>query len=445
MTDHPNLLYVLTDQWRAQATGYAGDPNVRTPHLDALAAKSWNFATAVANCPVCCPARATLLTGLLPDRHGVVLNDVHLDQRFTSLADCFNAAGYRTGWIGKWHVDGRGRKSYIPPQRRQGFSFFQACECCHDYNDSVYFDNDDPTPRRWEGYDAFAQTEAAIRFMEECGGQPFALVLSWGPPHFPYQTAPESYRRMYDPAGLTLRPNVPPESEAEARKDLAGYYAHCTALDDAMGRLLEYLERSARAEDTMVVFTSDHGDMLGSQGQIWKQRPWDESILVPLLIRPPRAWDQPVRPIAEPVGLVDYLPTFCGLCGMEVPKDLPGRDLAPLLRSGAALGDEGQLIACYTPFADWERRRGGREYRGIRTMQYTYARTLDGPWLLHDNADDPYQLRNLVDEQPALRDELDGRLGALLERVGDAFLPGEACIEQWGHPVNEHGTVPYGP
>ena len=107
----PNVLFILTDEWRAQAFGFAGDPNVATPTLDRLAAHSWRFDHAVSNVPVCCPMRATLMTGLLPDRHGVFTNDVHLDQRFVSMADGFNMAGYRTGWIGKWHIDGHGRQA----------------------------------------------------------------------------------------------------------------------------------------------------------------------------------------------------------------------------------------------------------------------------------------------------------------------------------------------
>ena len=147
----PNVVIILCDEWRAQALGYAGDPNVKTPHLDQLAAESWRFDCAVSNIPVCCPMRATLMTGMLPDRHGVFTNDVHLDQRFVSMADGFNAAGYTTGWIGKWHLDGFGRKTYIPPERRQRFHYFEACECCHHYNKSTYYKNDDPTMRFMRG------------------------------------------------------------------------------------------------------------------------------------------------------------------------------------------------------------------------------------------------------------------------------------------------------
>ena len=111
----PNLLFILTDQWRAQATGYAGNPDVRTPHIDQLAEQSVNYSNAVSNCSVCCPYRASLLTGQYPLTHGVFLNDLQLNTNATSFAQVYNQAGYKTGYIGKWHLDGNGRRAYIPP------------------------------------------------------------------------------------------------------------------------------------------------------------------------------------------------------------------------------------------------------------------------------------------------------------------------------------------
>ncbi|MHB8903241.1 MAG: sulfatase-like hydrolase/transferase, partial [Thermoguttaceae bacterium] len=111
----PNVVFLLADQWRAQATGYAGDPNLETPRLDGLAGQGVNFVNAVSACPVCCPYRGSLMTGQYPLSHGVFLNDVPLSGEAVSLAEAFNGAGYHTGYIGKWHLDGHGRSSYIPP------------------------------------------------------------------------------------------------------------------------------------------------------------------------------------------------------------------------------------------------------------------------------------------------------------------------------------------
>ena len=299
-------MFVFADQWRAQATGFAGDPNVRTPHLDALARRSVRFTAAVAGCPVCSPYRASLMTGQYPLTHGVFLNDVHLSHRATSLADAFAAAGYDTAYIGKWHLNGRGRLHFVPRRDRQGFDFWRACECTHEYNASVYY-TDSRRPRTWRGYDAEAQTRAAQGYIRGRArrNRPFLLVLSWGPPHNPYRTAPARFRAMYNPARIQLRPNVPPGARARARADLAGYYAHCTALDQYVGDLLATLHQAGLADSTIFVFTSDHGDMLGSHGQHRKQRPWDESILVPFLLHWPAGLGREPRDVRR--GVLDDL------------------------------------------------------------------------------------------------------------------------------------------
>ncbi|MFN2133296.1 MAG: sulfatase, partial [Anaerolineae bacterium] len=303
----PNVIFVFGDQWRAQATGYAGNPTVRTPNLDRLAGESVNFTHAIAGCPVCSPYRASLLTGQYPLTHGVFVNDVYLQPNRHSLADAFAENGYATAYIGKWHVDGHGRSNYIPPERRQGFDYWKVLECTHSYNESAYYAGDSDEKRYWEGYDAIAQTRDAQRYIRDHVDrgpeEPFLLVLSWGPPHAPYGTAPEAYRALYEAEDIVLRPNVPEAEVARAmeeraqrlarrigkdvpasrfqstlREDLAGYYAHCTALDDCVGSLLETVRACGIEEETILVFTSDHGDMLGSHGQFKKQQPWEESI-----------------------------------------------------------------------------------------------------------------------------------------------------------------------
>src|SRR5690349_16380150 len=123
----PNVVFVLADQWRAQATGYAGDPNVKTPNLDRLEAVSVNFTHAVSGTPVCSPCRASLITGQRPTTHGVFLNDAHLADDAVTLAKVMASAGYDTAMIGKWHLNGRGRLSFIPPENRQGFAYWKAC------------------------------------------------------------------------------------------------------------------------------------------------------------------------------------------------------------------------------------------------------------------------------------------------------------------------------
>jgi arylsulfatase A-like enzyme len=443
----PNVIFIFADQWRYQALGYTGNPDVQTPNLDRLAAHSLNFNLAVSGCPVCCPARASLLTGQYPDRHGVFVNDVCLSNDAVSLAQAFAAGGYDTAYIGKWHVDGHGRSRYIPRERRQGFDFWMALECTHAYNDSMYYAHDDPTPRYWQGYDAIAQTRTAQQYITEHarGENPFLLLLSWGPPHNPYETAPARYRELYDPERLTLRPNVPPEKEAVAREEIAGYYAHCTALDACVGALLQTVREAGIEENTLLVFWSDHGDMLHSQNEWRKQRPWDESIRVPLLMHYPHLFDNVGHMEDAPINTPDLMPTLLGLCELPIPETVQGQDYASYLRGETKPPADGALLACYHPCGEYERRRGGREYRGVRTRTHTYVRTLEGPWLLYDNAADPYQLDNLVNRPEAadVQATLDEKLNELLDRYDDEFLSGEAYLARWGYVVDEHGTVPF--
>lgn len=375
------------------------------------------------------------------------VNDVYLQPRSPSIADAFSAAGYDTAYIGKWHVDGHGRSNAIPPERHLGFGYWKVLECTHNYNRSPYYAGDSDEKLVWEGYDAIAQTRDAQSYIREhCEGDPFLLMLSWGPPHAPYDTAPEEYTSLYSPDDVVLRPNVPDSMAAEAREWLAGYYAHCSALDACIADLLGTIRECGLEDDTVFVFTSDHGDMLGSQGEAKKQRPWEESIRVPFLLRYPGlpGWD-PRRSEAL-IDAQDVMPTLLGLCGLPIPDSVEGLDYSGHIRGGPDFSDGAALLTCVHPFGQWQRERhGGREYRGIRTHRYTYVRDLDGPWVLYDNTEDPYQLENLVDHPGSLpvRQKLDALLDEKLEANDDAFLPGMDYIEQWGYTVDENGTVPY--
>ena len=440
----PNIVYLLADQWRASATGYAGDPNAQTPNLDRLAEEGLNFRNAVAVSPVCTPYRAALMTGRHPTSTGMFLNDLYLPAEELTLAEIFNDAGYATGYIGKWHLDGHGRGAYIPPERRQGWQFWKAAECDHRNYESHYFTGRSDERRFWEGYDAFAQTKAAQAYIrEQAGGdRPFVLMVSYGPPHPSSSPAPEAYRALYPPDQIELPPNVPPAKRADARRVLHHYYAHGTALDRCVGDVLQTLDEAGIAERTMVVFTSDHGGMLWSHGQPqhWKQVPWGESAHVPFLLRFPAVHGTQGRVIDTPLNTPDILPTLLGLASVAVPDTVQGEDLSPLLREERELPDRAVLYMSVAPFAGQ-----GDPYRALRTSRYTYVRGLEGPWLLFDDQEDPYQMDNLVEkaEHTALRRELDGRLQAELNRIGDDFRPPESYLEQWGYQVDHRGAIPY--
>ncbi len=444
----PNVLFILADQWRAQAFSYAGDPNVRTPHLDHLKQQSLSCVNALAGVPVCCPTRASLMTGQRPLTHGVFMNDVPLNPQAETLAKVLSRAGYDTGYIGKWHLNGDGRSVFIPRERRQGFEYWKALECTHNYNHSFYY-ADGPEKLVWPGYDAIAQTEDARQYLRDHArrDKPFFLFLAWGPPHDPYQTAPPEYRAKYRSDEMKLRPNVPSAISDRARQALAGYYAHCSALDDCVGKLLQTLDDTGLADNTLVVFTADHGDLLGSQGGFNKQQPFDESIRVPLLFHWPKGFGRRGREFKALVSSEDLMPTLLGLCHAPIPKTVEGLDYSEYLRGGKDPSDDAALIACPAPFGQWEHRLGGREYRGIRTARYTYVRDLNGPWLLFDNQADPFQQDNLVNQprHAKLQGELEATLARKLKETRDEFLPAEAYIKKWGYAVDKNGTVTYAP
>lgn len=445
-TARPNILFILPDQWRAQAFGFAGDPNARTPNLDRLQRESVWFVNAVAGIPVCCPTRASLMTGQRALTHGVFLNDVALSTNATTIADVLRHAGYTTGYIGKWHLDGPDRSAFIPPERHHGFEYWKVLECTHEYNHSFYY-GDTPDLQKWHGYDAIAQTRDAQKYLlaHTNSAKPFFLFLAWGPPHDPYHTAPARYRELFHAETLKLRSNVTSQANDQARRYLAGYYAHCAALDDCIGELLTTLRETGLDQNTVVVFTSDHGDMLGSHGLYDKQKPFEESVRVPLLIRLPKSLDVRFHQLDAPINSEDLMPTLLGLCGVEIPKTVEGLDFSGYLGGKKAPSDGAALLACIAPFGEWPRAHGGREFRGIRTLRYTYVRDLHGPWLFFDNKEDPFQLRNLVNSAGAAKRqaELDALLKKKLRAANDSFLPAADYIRRWNYHVDSTGTIPY--
>ena len=438
----PNIVFVLADQWRASALGYAGDPNVRTPNLDRLAQAGLNFRNVVSVCPVCTPYRAALMTGRYPTSTGMFLNDAHLPDSEHCMAEIFREAGYATAYIGKWHLDGHGRSAYIPPERRQGWEYWKAAECDHHYPRSHYYTGDSDVKQFWEGYDAFAQTRDAQQYLRAAarGQRPFLLFLSYGTPHFPHGTAPAEFKALYPPEQIQLPPNVPPALQQKARQEAQGYYAHCTALDRCVGDLLATLAETGLAKDTIFVFTSDHGEMLGSHGvpPLQKQVPWSEAALVPLLLCGP---DLEARVVHTPLTTPDILPTLLGLANLAIPGSLEGEDLSPLIRTGR----DADRAALYMGVAPFLPREFAREYRAIRTRRHTYVRGLAGPWMLFDDEQDPYQRNNLAGRaaHKPLVDQLDQRLQAELARIGDDFRPGADHIAEWGYRIGPHGSVPY--
>jgi arylsulfatase A-like enzyme len=393
----PNVLFVFSDMQRAYSMGCYGDSNARTPNLDALAKQGVRFDAAIANTPVCCPYRACLMSGQYAHHNGVVSNQVEFRPTVKCLAETFREAGYETGYSGKWHINSPADASeelrYGFPLSDEEFGFYR-------------------TDRKSANV-----TDVALRFIDEKskGPAPWLLVVSWILPHGPYR-APDGYREHF--ADITIPPNVPEGLPAEfARQNLPDYYGMIESLDDEFQRMLLALQNAGVADDTIVVFTSDHGDMIGCQGLKAKRWPHDQSARIPLLIRYPRTIHSG-SVINAPFGATDVYPTLAGLAGIPSPEGLDGEDFSPLLRGEVSQPPRDyvylEMPYAYVPWPGW---------RAIRTRQYMYARTKEKPWLLFDLINDPWEMNNLVDDpaSQSLVQQMDSRLTAVMRASGDSW------------------------
>ena len=434
----PNIIFVFADQLRAHALGCYGNTIVPTPNLDAMASDGMTFDHAISTVPVCSPYRAMLLTGRHPMVNGTVSNDVGIRGDLPTVATACKTAGYQTGYIGKWHVEWH-RDPFVPPDRRMGFDDWAVNNCTHQYMDHFYC-TDTPEPVHFKGYDAVVQTDLAIDYIARNRESPFCLFLSWGPPHGPYNNVPQSYKDRVPLETITLRKNAdewavvdgllardnPSDAVRERRharraileddarliqERIHGYYAHTVALDDCIGRLRSALRAQGLAENTILVFTSDHGDMLGSHRMSLKQTPFEESIRVPFIMEYPGVVPAGRRSDAL-LAPVDIMPTLLSLAGVPCPA-VDGKDLADAVKGLAPEAQDAVLITKMAggtsggPYVD----NAITPWHGVRSKRYTYVHLHGhGPWLLYDNEKDPYQLENLVDV-PAYAE-----LGAALEK-----------------------------
>jgi arylsulfatase A-like enzyme len=455
----PNILLILPDQMRASAMGCDGNKEVKTPHIDQLAAEGILFNRTYANVPVCCPARAILLTGTYPHINGMVANDLRLREEQVTLAEILHQAGYRTGFIGKWHLDGGPRDpGFVPPgPRRQGFDFWAAYQCHHRHFEPDYF-RDTSERIVINKFEPEASCDFAVEFLRsQPKGQPFFLTIQMGPPHDPYG-APEEYLKRYDPAQLTPDPSWQPNSETRptpkaglrrgplanrfvpvgGKEEIAAYYAAITAIDDQVGRLLSVLKETGADHNTLILFTSDHGDMLGNHGLRRKRKPHDESARVPGILR----WPARV-PAAQRVDTlfshVDMAPTLLALAGQPIPDSMQGTDLSRVALGETTVGPAAVLLQLFVPYTP-----DGvlKPWRGLVTAQHTYARYEDSPWVLFDHQADPHQLTNLATHpaSAALQEKLDAQLTALMEKNADAWTFNSPDFVEEGARLYRHQT-----
>jgi arylsulfatase A-like enzyme len=291
----------------------------------------------------------------------------------------------------------------VPLDRRRGFDYWAAYNVAHQHYGSVYF-RDTPEPIRPGGFESDYQTGLAIDFIRQKSAQPFFLYLSWVAPHSPF--TPPARFAIYDPSQIHLRPNVPESSEAEARKNAAGYYGLCTAVDENLGRLLVELDRSGLTEDTIVVFTSDHGYMLESHGLDSIDLFYEESARIPLLIRYPRRFKAGTENDSL-VSNVDYAPTLLALCGLERLDGMQGANFterrAESIYAEGMLGDPGE----------WRTVVRGMDKLVVDShLKVTH---------LYNLGQDPYEMKNLAEDssERRKRDELLALLRRWILRTSD--------------------------
>lgn len=389
-TSPPNILWLVTTQWRAQACGYAGDPNARTPCLDALAAEAVNYAQAVTPHPFGPFARAALLTGVPSPANGVVDYYDPLPADAPTVAHALRARGYATAFLGKWHLSARDpqaplvgeahARALVPPAARGGFDEWEGFESGFLLNDPFLHGTELPEPVRFRGYQSDVLVERARRILARPG--PWFGVVSFEAPHPPY-AAPSGDVAPRAPAEIVLPANVPRGGaiEVRARRELAGYYAHIEATDRALGRLLAAVDRRS----TVVVFTSVHGDLHGAHGRFRKGWPDEESVRVPLLVRAPGV---DARRSDEAVSLLDLSAMTVAWAEGRRPA-LAGEGRAISMPSVVALPDQ-----C------------DRVWRGYRTPRRKLVLLADGtPWRFFDLEQDPDERHNLVAD-PARAEEL---------------------------------------
>lgn len=435
----PNILFVFADQLRHGALGSSGNRVVRTPHLDRLAGEGLVFENALANHPLCSPYRANILTGKYGFANGVPDNEYVLSENQVTLAQALKAAGYRSAFVGKWHL---GTGPY-PAEKRYGFDYLFASNCPNRHYGAVYHRNE-AGPIRMDKFSPEGETDEAIRFIEDHlkghGDSPFAVVVGWEPPHWPYDQYPQEFN-TYDPAQVDLPPNVPVQMAEFARREIAQYYGNVSALDAQMGRLMEALQRLEIAEDTIICFTSDHGDHLSSHGygkpaDKWlhptmrasKSTPYEESVHIPFLLRYPRLVSGGRRTRAM-FGSVDVMPTLLDLCGVAIPQGVQGHSLAHIVtgKEGGELTDSVYLMNMGTGWPNRERWVGC--WRGVRTERWVYARWFRGDEhepVLFDRQNDPHELDNLAGNPKfaEVQQQMEARLRKWMTDTGDPFETG---------------------
>lgn len=441
----PNLVYVFCDQFRRQAIGYMKQDPVITPHLDRFAEESVVFNQAVSNYPVCSPYRGILMTGMYPHKNNIFTNCtsvsaeqgcyLHDDQ--VCVSDILAQNGYEMGYIGKWHLDApkaeqnaytegaRGDgyiwDAYTPPGKgRHGFNFWYSYGCYDWHMKPHYWINDARIEERKDvqEWSVKHETQVAIDYINN-QDKPFALFVSFNPPHTDFDMFPQEYLDYYkgkEADDLLVRPNVRPNEEAI--KHVKNYFASITGIDENFGKLMQAIEDKGIKDNTIVIFTSDHGEMMGSQGRMHKNIWYEEAVGVPFLVRYPSQFKH--QDVEAQLSTIDIFPTLLGAVGLEsqIPKACVGHNFAPNMRMQDYT--DGPEHSIY--FVEDKESEGYG--RGIRDNRYTFilsSAQSQQECILYDRQTDPYQMKNIAQEQKGVTAHYLKVLKDALKAIDDPF------------------------
>ncbi|MCB0105956.1 MAG: sulfatase-like hydrolase/transferase [Caldilineaceae bacterium] len=420
----PNVIVFFTDQQRWDSTGVHGNPLDLTPNFDRMARQGVDVHYSFTCQPVCGPARSCLQTGMYATQTGVWKNSKSLAVDAKTLAHHFGEAGYATGYIGKWHL---AAEDPVPQQARGGYDYWLASnllEFTSGPYDLVMYDNDNQ-PVKLPGYRVDAQTDAAIRYIDAHQSEPFFLFLSYIEPHHQNNLddypPPDGYRARY--TGKAIPPDLAALGGA-THAHLGGYYGMIKRLDEALGRLLDALKSLGILDDTIILFTSDHGCHFKTRNAEYKRSCHESSVRVPTFLAGP-GFNGGGR-LRQLVSLVDLPPTLLDAAGLPIPTSMQGRSILPLLRGEAADWPEEVFIQIS------EAQIG----RAIRTTRWKYSVTVPGASgssapgsdryveeFLYDLAADPHELTNLIHQaafapvKAQLRERLIARMVAAGEEA----------------------------
>lgn len=441
----PNVLLVVVDDLRWDDFGAAGHPFAKTPSIDRVAREGAMFANSFAVTPLCSPSRANILTGQYTRRHGILDNTERgpRSHELRTFAPVLQAAGYRTGFIGKWHMGN-------DPKPRPGFDFWVSMKGQGEAIDPELFENGKLT--RVKGYVTDIFTERALGFLEERSDKPFLLMLSHKALHpNVIQQADgtvisigeggfipaERHKALYKDAPLPRRGNyaVPPRDKPALERAIAGVtplgaetvtsdetirdrLRMLAGVDESLGRIFEALAASGRLDDTVVIILGDNGYFYGEHGLSEERRlAYEESIRVPILIRYPRAFPRGARPKGMALS-IDVAPTILDLAGAPALPDADGRSLAALGK-GTPLDWRRSFFIEYNSDIVFPRilKMG---YDAIRTEDHLFVRYRELPGMeeMYDLTKDPFELRNLAKDATATATR------ARLEKELDALVAG---------------------